>query len=120
MIVDDDASVRFVVEAVLKSVDIDVLLIDSGQACLDQLRNGYRGIILMDVMMPEMDGWDTIRAIVDEGLVEGTRICMLTAAGNPDPEMTPLKPYIHDFLSKPFHADNFISVIEKHLALLDE
>jgi len=86
MVVDDDPSIRSTVDIILKTSGYSICAVESGQGCLDRLREGFRGLILMDVMMPKMDGWDTIAAIEDEGLYKGNVICMLTAVHDPCPK----------------------------------
>ncbi len=68
MIVDDDPSIRATVEIVLNTKGYSICVVESGKRCLDKLREGFSGLILMDVMMPEMNGWDTIKSIEDEGV----------------------------------------------------
>ena len=63
MVVDDDPSIRDTVEIVLNTKGYSVCIAEGGRECLDKLRNGFRGLILMDVMMPKLDGWDTISMI---------------------------------------------------------
>lgn len=111
LIVDDNPSVRETVEIILSMEDYAVTTADGGAQCLAELRSGFKGLILMDIMMPEMDGWDTIAAIVDGGLLEGNLICMLTAAHDPGPKMQTLKESVLDYIKKPFAADELLAVV---------
>jgi len=64
LIVDDDRRNAFALTALLKRGKMTVLVADSGQAALDILqRTGDVGIVLMDIMMPVMDGYQTMTAI---------------------------------------------------------
>ena len=106
------------VRTVLEKAGHDLITATSGEQCLERLREGFRGLILMDVMMPGMDGWDTIQAMVDSGLVEGNVICMLTGLPEPEPKMDPLKEYVLDFLRKPFHSKELVAKVEELLHLV--
>jgi DNA-binding response OmpR family regulator len=117
MIVDDNKMIRESVRILLQSEGIDIVVTDGGPACLICLEQGFRGIILMDIMMPDMDGWDTIREIVDRGLYEGNVILMLTGKSEPDCKMEGIQEYVTDYLTKPFHAGTLIGTI-RHLAEL--
>jgi len=119
MIVDDNEYVRASVEFICESDQIDLVSAASGQECLRLLEAGFRGVILMDIMMPERDGWDTIREIVDRGLYPGNVILMLTGMGQPDGRMDGLQEYVTDYLTKPFGPDQLISALRYYLQLLE-
>lgn len=120
MIVDDEEMIRESVELFFQSEGIDILTAASGDECLDHLDDGFRGIILMDVMMPEMSGWDTIRKIVDNDLYEGNIIVMLTALDAPDNNMTGIQEYVTDYLNKPFNPDELLETIQYYFSLLTD
>ncbi len=115
MVVDDDLSILETVDIVLRSSGYIVAIAKSGHECLAKLRKGYKGLILMDIMMPEMDGWATINAIVNENLLEGCAICMLTAINDPGPEMENLKECVMDYIRKPFTPEELIESVEEFI-----
>ena len=115
MIVDDDPSIRATVEIVLNTKGHSICVVESGEKCLDKLREGFRGLILMDVMMPEMDGWDTISAIENEGLHGGNVICMLTAVHDPGPELEKLTEYVMDYVRKPFTSEELLEAVDEYI-----
>jgi CheY-like chemotaxis protein len=69
-------------------------------------------------MMPEMDGWDTIRALVGRGLYPGNIIVMLTGMGEPDGKMDGLQEYVTDYMTKPFGPNQLIEALQYYLTLL--
>jgi DNA-binding response OmpR family regulator len=111
MIVDDNQAIRDSVEMLFQTVGIQIVTADGGEACLMHLEQGFRGIILMDVMMPGMDGWDTIRQIVERGLYDGNIITMLTAKSEPDSKMDGLQIYVTDYITKPFDSMQLIETV---------
>ena len=119
MIVDDDASVLNVVKRILESDGIEVHKASSGRACIDSLQDGFRGLVLMDIAMPDMDGWETIEEIVEKGLNQDVIFIMLTGKDIPDPKMDHLKEYVLDYITKPFHQNKLISVVKEYLSYLD-
>jgi len=118
MIVDDNEYVRASVEIICESAELDLTSAASGPECLERLESGFRGVILMDIMMPEMDGWDTIREIVSRGLYPGNIIVMLTGMGEPDCKMEGLQEYVSDYMTKPFGPDHLIESLQYYLTLL--
>ncbi len=115
MIVDDDAAILRTVKLLMADGGYDVRLAASGEQCLQMLREGFGGLVLMDVMMPGMDGWDTIAAIADQGLMDGNVICMLTALYDPGPKMQRLKKHVLDYIRKPFSREELLAAVEDSL-----
>ena len=118
MIVDDNEYVRGSVDIICESAELDLTSAASGAECLERLESGFRGVILMDIMMPEMDGWYTIREIVSRGLYPGNIIVMLTGMGEPDCKMEGLQEYVSDYMTKPFGPDHLIESLQYYLTLL--
>jgi DNA-binding response OmpR family regulator len=88
--------------------------------CLEYLRGGFRGVILMDVMMPDRNGWDTIREIQESGFLDGNIISMLTAMDAPDDRMDGLQEMVLDYITKPFEPAALINTVKNHLVLLEQ
>ncbi|MBJ6727244.1 response regulator [Geomesophilobacter sediminis] len=117
MIVDDNEYVRASVEMTCEGTGIEVTPAASGPECLRLLTGGFRGLILMDIMMPEMDGWDTIREIIGRGLYPGNIIIMLTGVGEPDAKMEGMQEYVTDYLTKPFAPEQLLETLNYYLKL---
>ncbi|WP_181391271.1 PleD family two-component system response regulator [Methanospirillum stamsii] len=111
MIVDDDAHVRIAVRTILSDAGFNVIAASSGKECINFLKDGFSGVLLLDIMMPEMDGWDTISAILESGLEKRIVIVMLTAKNNPDSKMIGLQEYVIDYLTKPFDNEELIEKV---------
>jgi CheY-like chemotaxis protein len=118
MIVDDDPAVRYTVQEVLHGAELDAVTAESGEQCLEELRKGFHGVILLDIMMPNMDGWDTLEAMKREGLTEGNIVCMLTAVISPGVEMEAVKDSVMDYVRKPFDPDGLIATAKEYLSFL--
>ncbi len=118
LVVDDDPGIRFTVREVLKDQPVEVVTADDGPDCLEQLRQGFQGLILLDIMMPEMDGWQTLRAMLDEHLIDGCVVCMLTAVLSPGTDMEPLKEVVLEYVRKPFTREQLIETVQNYTALV--
>ncbi len=87
LVVDDNATNRRVAELLLQSVGTDVVSVEDGQQAVDAFRRERYDVILMDMMMPVMDGLaatETIRQIEAEQRLRHTPIIMLTASSLPE------------------------------------
>ena len=119
MIVDDDPAIRRTVQLMMTAGGLNghpIRLVESGAQCVEALEQGFRGLILMDVMMPGMTGWQTIAAIRDGGLLEGNVICMLTALVDPaDGQHDEVSQNVLDYITKPFDMDELLSAIDNAL-----
>ena len=79
MIVDDNDKILSVLSRALDEGGYEPITVDSGKKCLKLLENdGKPDLILMDVMMPEMDGWETVEKIKADESNKDIIIAMLT------------------------------------------
>jgi DNA-binding response OmpR family regulator len=112
MIVDDDPDILISLRSVFEHHRFEVLAVDSGRDCIKELEKGFKGIIFMDLIMPFMDGWDTLREIIDRGLDDDILIFIITAIGSPDSEkIQGLESYIYDYIPKPFDLKQILSEV---------
>ena len=119
MIVDDEPDILDALRIVFENQNFDVITAESGRKCLEELEKGFSGVILMDIMMPGMDGWDTIQEIVDRGLSDKVAIEIITGQGTKDHnKLIGLEAYIHDYMSKPVDMETLIFSINRCLAKL--
>ena len=114
MIVDDEPDILSSLKTILENQKYDVITVESGFECLKEIEKGFSGIILMDLMMPEIDGWNTIQEILDRGLMKNVVIEIITGKGTKNyQKMSVLGSYIFDYLTKPINLEELISSVEK-------
>jgi DNA-binding response OmpR family regulator len=112
MIVDDDSDILVTLRTLFERQQFEVLTVDSGSDCIKELEQGFKGIVLIDLMMPFMDGWDTIKEIIKRGLNKDILVSIITAKGCSSSEkMKGLESYIYDYIPKPFNLEKLISEI---------
>jgi len=117
MIVDDDHDILITIRTIFEEEGYEVFTVDSGKDCLKELEQGFKGMILMDIMMPFMDGWETIRRIVEKGFTQDITISIVTAKSTPrHDKMKGLESYIHDYIPKPFDIRELVSNVNEILA----
>jgi DNA-binding response OmpR family regulator len=120
MIVDDDPDLLVFLRTLFEQHHFEVLAVDSGMDCLDELKRGFKGVILMDLMMPFMDGWTTIQEIIKQGFEKNIALSIITACGRADPEkMKDLEPFIHSYIQKPFDLEYLVRDVNEALASIN-
>ena len=112
MIVDDEQDILFSLRTLFERQGFEIITVDSGVKCINELKKGFSGVVLMDIMMPKMDGWDTIKQIVNRGLTKNIEIEIITGKGTRNhKKMIRFGSYIHDYLSKPLDPEKLISSV---------
>jgi len=100
LIAEDDPAILAGISDVLKLEGYDVLEAVDGRAALELYTSSRPDLVLLDVMMPEMNGYDVCRAI--RRVDEGTPIVMLTAKGEEIDKVVGLELGADDYVVKPF------------------
>lgn len=103
MLVDDNPDLLYSVQKGLESLsgDYKVVAVESGRKCLQLLKDIKPDLILLDIMMPGMDGWDTCAKIKGDKKTENIPIVFLTAKTDPiSKSMGRLASA--DYITKPF------------------
>ena len=101
LIVDDDVGVRNLLEALLKSQGYLTLTANSGEAALEMVAKQPPDLILLDVMMPDMDGYQVARQLKANIWTANIPIIMLSTLGEQSAQILGLEAGAEDFLCKP-------------------
>lgn len=114
MIVDDEPDVLLSLKIIFEKEDYDVVTVDNGNDCIKEIEKGFTGVVLIDIMMPEMDGWETVRQIVDRNLIENIALEIITGKGTGNHcKINGLEAYIFDYITKPFDIKKLLSSVRK-------
>ena len=114
MIVDDDPSILISIRELFEKQGFEVYAVNSGMDCIKELERGFKGVILMDIMMPIMDGYETIQKIIQQGLHKNNIISILTAKDAPNPKYKELNNYIRDYIQKPFNLTELAKTVDNY------
>ena len=117
LVVDDVAVNLNVIKGLLRQTLISIDTVISGQECLDKIKDTHYDVILLDHMMPEMDGIETMAHIKADSTHanQDTPIIMLTANAIIGAREEYLEQGFADYLSKPFMPDELEAILIKHL-----
>jgi two-component system, cell cycle response regulator len=102
LVVDDVATNRLLLRAKLSSAYYDVVVAESGAKALDIARREQPDMIMLDVMMPDMDGFAVCEALKADEATAHIPVIMVTALDSPEQRVRGLDAGADDFLSKPF------------------
>ena len=116
LIVEDDTNIRELLQLYLEKDGYAVTLAADGGQGLEKFRSIKPDLVLLDVMMPVMDGWAVCKAIRAEG---DTPVIMLTAKGETDDKVMGLKAGADDYVTKPFEMKELLARIEAVLRRTD-
>ncbi|QYN25773.1 HAMP domain-containing protein [Amycolatopsis sp. DSM 110486] len=116
LIVDDDLRNVFALAAVLEQAGLEVIYADTGVAGIRALeRHEDTALVLMDVMMPELDGNATIAAIRAEAAHEDLPVIAVTAKATAEDRERTLASGADDYITKPVDTDLLLDVIATRL-----
>ena len=107
--VEDDRNIAELLQMYLEKEGYAVTTAGDGGQGLQKFRSIKPALVLLDVMMPVMDGWAVCKAIRAESQ---TPIIMLTAKGETDDKVTGLKSGADDYITKPFEMKEVLARIE--------
>ncbi len=110
LVVDDESRMRKLVRDFLVKAGYDVVEAGDGEEALDCFYNQKDiALIVLDVMMPKMDGWQVCREIRNNSKVP---VIMLTARGDEQDELQGFKLGVDEYISKPFSPKILVARIE--------
>jgi two-component system OmpR family response regulator len=109
LVVDDEESIRKMLELGLKQEGYDVKTAVNGNDALEKVKTWSPHIVVLDIMMPVMDGYDLCQGIQQ---ISDAAMIMLTALDAATDVARGLRMGAHDYLAKPFHFDELLARIE--------
>jgi len=106
LVVEDDPHLAAGVTENLRAEGYEVVAMGDGKPALQWLRDQQCGLIVLDVMLPEMDGFTLCRTLREQG--NSTPVLFLTARGDPADRVRGLEAGGDDYLAKPFHLQELL------------
>ncbi|MEZ0260428.1 MAG: response regulator [Alphaproteobacteria bacterium] len=112
LLVDDDLRNTFALSKMLKKHGMNVIIADNGQMALDKLST-EKGVelVIMDIMMPVMDGYEAMRAIRADKKQKGLPIIALTARAMPEEQEKCMAAGANDYLMKPVDLERLLTLM---------
>lgn len=113
MVVDDEEDILFVIRKMLEKEGFEVITVESGEEALEKLNKLKPDMILLDVMMPGLDGWETCAKIKSEKEIKDIPVVMLTAKTGDEDKIKALDECRAEWhISKPIDRVKFIDTVK--------
>jgi two-component system alkaline phosphatase synthesis response regulator PhoP len=120
LIAEDNAEIRTLVSSILVEEGHKVGVAQNGQQALDMIMADAPDMLVLDIMMPQMDGYTVLKEIKSAGSREGMKILILTAKTSETDWVRGYKLGADAYLTKPFDTDELVNGIEDLLSMTKE
>ena len=117
ILVVDDEKTNLVRARMLLQEEFNPILVNSGEQCLKYLQNHKPDLILLDIMMPDMDGWQVMKQLKKDPGCSDIPVIFLTADSNPATEKDCFEAGAVDFTLKPIQPASVLSRIRRAIEL---
>jgi signal transduction histidine kinase/ActR/RegA family two-component response regulator len=117
LVVDDVAANRALLRDLLGALGFSMLEADNGQSALRQVQVATPDLVLLDMVMPDMDGIETTRRLRADARTANTPVLMISASSTPEEEQRSLEVGANAFLAKPVNEQDLLREIGAHLRL---
>ena len=118
LIVDDVMSNVLLLKILLTNEKFQVCTANCGNACIEQARTEHPDLILLDVMMPDMSGFDTAVVMKKDPELKDIPIIFLTALNTPQDLVHGFQVGASDFLTKPFNKEELVMRVMQQISLV--
>lgn len=114
LVVDDEPDILLMLRMSLKGAGHDTVMAADGEMALERLEEHAPDMVLLDVMMPVMDGWGVLEAM--RRRADATPVIVISANAGPRDAHRALELGAVEYITKPFGMEAMIATIERHLA----
>ena len=114
LVIDDELSIRLLLENFL-SQDYDVICKSDGIQALEWLEGNLPDLIICDIQMPNMDGYEYLEKVRQRGYTKHTPVIMLSGTEASKERIKCYKLGAQDYLTKPFNTEELEEIIKKNL-----
>ena len=118
LIVDDVASNVLLLKILLTNEKFQVCTASNGNMCIEQAKKEKPDLILLDVMMPDLNGFDTAVILKKDPETHDIPIIFLTALNNPSDLVKGFQVGANDFLTKPFNKEELVTRVKHQIELV--
>jgi len=115
LIVEDDDDIRELVAFNLEMSGFSVIKLDKGEEVVQTSLNQHPDLILLDVMLPGIDGFEVCRAIKNHAILENIPVLMLTARTDDEDIINGLETGADDYITKPFRPKILLAKVKTAL-----
>jgi CheY-like chemotaxis protein len=112
LVVDDEPQVVWVLEFSLQGEGYETFSAHDGMEALDQIHRHRPDLMVLDVMMPRMDGWSVLEALAEMPVADRPRVIMVTALASASDRDRAMRLGAEAFVPKPFDMEHLVGVLQ--------
>ncbi len=116
LIVDDEEDIVNLVRMILEDAGYTVVSVTDGRDALRQVATDKFDLILLDIMMPFLSGWEVLEAMRSQKETKDIPVALLTARASPREDNQPHPTDYCDYITKPFEPDDLLRRIRQILS----
>jgi CheY-like chemotaxis protein len=116
LIVDDVPDILFMVRLNLELAGHQVTPAVTGEEAVEIMKTATPELILLDIRLPGMDGWEVLETLRDMGKLEGSAVIMLSAHATPSTADKAFELGCKGYITKPFSPDQLVEEVERVIA----
>lgn len=115
LIVDDEPFNIDVLEQAMDGTDYQVLTASNGKEAWEKIQSEEPDLILLDLMMPVMDGFEVLAKVKDDPMLRNTPVIIVSAENDSKSVVKGIKQGAEDYLTKPVDPDQFLKKVKEFL-----
>ena len=116
LVVEDEPSLQKLLEYQLKRIGHEIRMAQDGQQALEMVKSDRPDLVLLDVMLPVMGGFQVLKKLQDGKTTKNIPVNMVSAKGQQHDIAAGIEKGVFDYITKPFNIPNLAERIEKALA----
>jgi DNA-binding response OmpR family regulator len=117
LVVDDNGDIRELIGTVLSTTEHELSYAEDGEKGLELIKKTSPDLVILDVMMPKMDGYMVLKQMRVAGLRDSTKVLMISAKGSESEWVRGYKLGADAYITKPFDPDELQHAIEDLFAM---
>ncbi|NPV55171.1 MAG: response regulator transcription factor [Anaerolineae bacterium] len=112
LVVDDEAETVLLIKAILRMAGFNVLSAMNGEEAIKKLSSFAPDLVMLDIMMPEMDGWETLQYMRQ---MSDVPVIVVSAQNTKEDVVNGLQRGVDDYITKPFHNEEVVERVKSVL-----
>lgn len=117
LVVDDEVYILHILDFSLGAEGFDVITAADGEQALSRARSERPDLIVMDIMMPRLDGYETCRRLKSDPATKNIPVLLLTARGREEDRKRGMEAGADDYMTKPFSPNKLIARVTEMLGI---
>jgi two-component system alkaline phosphatase synthesis response regulator PhoP len=117
LVVDDEVYILHILDFILGAESYDVVTATNGEQALQKVREEKPDLVILDIMMPKLDGYETCRMIKNDPATKGIPVILLTAKGREVDQKLGREVGANDYMTKPFSPSKLIERVQAILGV---